>query len=1227
MSNLFKSKFLLGVMVVAVMFGAFAVVKTEKAAASTCTITTTLRVGSKGAEVKCLQAGLDNGLAGDGSFGPKTKASVVAWQKSVGLVADGVFGAKSRAAWTGVTMTFPAGCTSGTGFSSTTGQPCTGTVNTTLPAGCTSTAGFSPVTGASCSTGAVGNQTGPVSVMLSSDNPASGYIIANQATADLLHFTFTGSGTVNSVVLQRTGISDQNTLNNVYLYDGTMRLTDGYSFNNSGQMTINGLAIAVNGSKTISVKADVADKNTTANASSLGITLTGFTAAGNSATMANVKGNEMTVGVGNLATVNLNNNTYSAARTVNAGTSAFTIWSAPMQVNTRAIFLKGANFRMTGSAPADALQNMHLYVDGVIVGNPAVMGSITGTNYAMFDFSVAPVSLSTGSHTLELRADVVKGASYKVTVSIQQAADLVLYDPQLGVNVASLGNNGGAFTANASGEITINAGSASVVVDPTFQSMTNVTGGATNVVIGKFKIHGYGEDVKVSTLDVTPLLLNANEGTYTTDGSGTCSTSAHCGLNNLAVYFNGSQVGSSFNWLTGMHEFNLGSQMILPAGVDSFIEIHADLQSTDNHNYTAGTVTVTLPVPSSTNAQGQTSHSSLSFPASSVATSGLTVQTGLLAVAVNGAYPAQTIGPNTANVKIASYTLQNQSSSESVRVTSLALHLTKINGGVDLTNTGSTTNAPAVDPNNYPALTNFSNLKTSETSGSGATPIQPSGSNTFSVDFTIAPGATKTIDVYADTSSTAANAQFGTTLVVTSLGLSSNVSISQNGNATAVNGQNITLFAGTFGNAGAVVSSSTAPQYVPAGTTGATNATKATFNFKSVSGTATVSELKFLVTTNTGASVSSVSVGGVTVPVVNGVAYLTGLNISVPNGGSGVNVDAFMTYGPVGTNGNTSGATSKVEMTYIRYQLGGTTTTLTGGQNTMAANTIVATATAGTMPALLAAANAITFSSTAALQPGMVVGIKNSSGGTDGVGEVQSVTDSTHANLISLVVPGTAALGATTEVHFFSVPQNAAYASSVNNCLGTPTVAGVTLAVGATSGADCMVIVGSKPALTVVDATTQLINGLIKVGSVTVAADTHGDIAINNLPLAFTSTGHVTADLTTAGNVVIKNAADQSTINTTMGTSTNLSAGGTNGRVTMTFVGGYTVSAGNTVTLDIYATTANVTGGPSANTLSMNLGSDPSLFTWTDVAGNGTTGAQTGTLIYNFPTNSSIIND
>ena len=102
--------------------------------------TTTLKVGSKGEAVKAVQTLV--GATVDGSFGPMTAAKVKVWQAANGLTADGVFGAMSKAkANAGTTVgTYPAGCTSTVGFSSTTGAKCDGsTTGGTTTSGSSST--------------------------------------------------------------------------------------------------------------------------------------------------------------------------------------------------------------------------------------------------------------------------------------------------------------------------------------------------------------------------------------------------------------------------------------------------------------------------------------------------------------------------------------------------------------------------------------------------------------------------------------------------------------------------------------------------------------------------------------------------------------------------------------------------------------------------------------------------------------------------------------------------------------------------------------------------------------------------------------------------------------------------------------------------------------------------------------------------------------------------------
>ena len=80
---------------------------TDQLNAASSTITQTLRQGSKGAQVKILQEKLNslgfNAGKVDGSFGPKTKAAVLAFQKAHGLARDGVVGPATRAKLNSIT--------------------------------------------------------------------------------------------------------------------------------------------------------------------------------------------------------------------------------------------------------------------------------------------------------------------------------------------------------------------------------------------------------------------------------------------------------------------------------------------------------------------------------------------------------------------------------------------------------------------------------------------------------------------------------------------------------------------------------------------------------------------------------------------------------------------------------------------------------------------------------------------------------------------------------------------------------------------------------------------------------------------------------------------------------------------------------------------------------------------------------------------------------------------
>jgi len=94
-------------------------------ASPNCTITSLLRVGSKGAEVQCLQEKI--GVVSDGNFGHLTRNAVMYFQSSHGLSADGIVGPLSRLALNDSIADkaiYPVGCSSAIGYSSATGMKC-----------------------------------------------------------------------------------------------------------------------------------------------------------------------------------------------------------------------------------------------------------------------------------------------------------------------------------------------------------------------------------------------------------------------------------------------------------------------------------------------------------------------------------------------------------------------------------------------------------------------------------------------------------------------------------------------------------------------------------------------------------------------------------------------------------------------------------------------------------------------------------------------------------------------------------------------------------------------------------------------------------------------------------------------------------------------------------------------------------------------------------------------
>ena len=831
-------------------------VTTANAQTASYVFTRSLKVGSTGTDVlnlqKVLNMSADTQVAtvGAGSpgmestyFGAKTKAAVIKFQEKYAAQ-----------------ILTPVGLTSGTGL--------VGPSTRTLLNNWSSNPSVPPVV-----------TSGPVSVSLA-NTVSYGAIVSPSATAQLASFTFTGNGTVSNVWLKRIGVSSDTTLTNVYLYDGATRLTDAASVS-SGNISFNNPAglFMVSGSRTITVRADVA---TGQGGATVGVAIASYTTVGGSAITTNISGAIQNIASNvTAATVTVGTQTVGA-QSVNAGATNLTVWSAPVNVGTRAVYLQAVTFKYIGSAPTNAITNTQLLVDGAVVSSNA---SVDSNGFLAFNLSSAPLTLNTGSHTLSVQTNVVAGAYRTFNLALQNSGDLMVADSQLqGVNVAPTAVGGGAFTTNNGGIITINNGTVSVQVDPAF-TPTTVTGGATNVSIAQFKFTSYGEDVKVNSLQVEPQWAAV-------------SSFADMGLQNVGVYVNGGQVGSTLNDATTTLTFGTNNLFTIPAGQTVIVTVKADtINPTGATNWTTGNIRVNLPAET-VNAQGIQSSFVVGVPTGALASNSIAIGSGSPTIASNTALANFTTSPNVSNVKIGSYVIQ-ASSAEGLRVNNIVVNL---NGALGATNPSQ----------------NFANLKIVTPAGT-VNPVSPQTVNSFSVNgFMIPTSGTAVVDVYADILGNSGVAS--TSISVSAQGAVSNSSVT----GTAV-GQNMTVGTGNL-YAPTLTSTSPVAQYVVGG---GSNFNLATFNFVSTTSPATIQELKFGVTgNNTIASISVVGPGmssPVSAPVVSGTADVAGLSIVVPVGYAGGNVVVTPTYATVGLNGLTSPSTSSITLNYVKALVGSTT--------------------------------------------------------------------------------------------------------------------------------------------------------------------------------------------------------------------------------------------------------------------------------------------------------------
>lgn len=497
-----------------------------------------LRVGNTGADVKALQQTLNaNGFtvaaaghAGSAGmettyFGNATKMALIKWQEA-----------------NAATTLAPWGLTSGTGFF-----------------GATSRAEMNKCAPGTPTTPGTGTVSGAVSVSLAQVQP-NNVLVEKASHAKLADFVFSGTGIVSGVKLQRTGISNNDSITNIVLYEGNTRIAEGVDVMFDGTINFNnGVGIfSVTGSKVISVYADVA-ANTSGQ--SVGVALTGLTVAGNpAAVVSGVNGPHLPIGKADIAVTSLATGYVNPK--VDVGNTNVNLWDVTL-TNQSSVYFKGLNLT-TDSLPSGAIANVKLYINGVQIGN-----AITPDQTGRLAFA-GDLFLNAGNHSVSVRADIVGGAGKDFTVSLEEKSDILLQDAQLAGVYSSIGT-----VTPIEWSIEINSCSTGDCVylspDSTFNGAKSITG-ASGQTIGKFVLTSSGEPVTLQSTDIKVTGGNTQEITNVT-----------LSVNGTLLTY-GSKV--TLDGVTKLVDRNLGNYPVL-LGQNNVIEVKADLRTSTGTNLLA----------------------------------------------------------------------------------------------------------------------------------------------------------------------------------------------------------------------------------------------------------------------------------------------------------------------------------------------------------------------------------------------------------------------------------------------------------------------------------------------------------------------------------------------------------------------------------------------------------------------------------------------------------------
>ncbi len=612
-----------------------------------CSFSASLTMGSKGADVTCLQdylTGTGHFTFSGGStgyFGSVTKSAVAAWQAANGVApAVGYFGPISMAKYTAVAGT-------------TTGGDTSGGTTTPAPTG----------TGLSVSAGV---------------QPAASLAPESAARVPFTNFTVTagsdGAVTMNSVVVERTGLAANAAFAGVVLLDSNgVMLGTAKTLNSNDQATVGeAVTIPAGTSQTFTVAGNMAAVNTlrAGQVASLSIVSVNTTATVSGSLpitgASHTINSTLTIGAATMAVSSFDPN---SAQSKEIGTTGVRV--AGVQVTAGSaedIRIRNIRWNQTGSAGTTDITNIVTVVDGT--SYPTTISS--DGNYYTSNFGSGIVVTKGNNVDVYVKVDIASGSSRTVIMDIAKATDIYVtgetfgygitatqsQDGTVGLTTASEFTTGSPFFDNAT--MTISAGSVTTIQKSASVAAQNIAVNVSNQPLGGFETDIKGEAINIAGMTFTVATSSVSTGGLLT--------------NVTIVDQNGSVVAGPID-STGYAPQTLAftDSITIPTG-----KMVYTLKGKIGANATNGGTYIATTDPSSTwtTPVGDVTGDAITIATGSFSLNTMTVKAAALDIAISSTPVAQNITAGAQDFTFANVQLDATQSGEDVRFSSLKLAMT-----------------------------------------------------------------------------------------------------------------------------------------------------------------------------------------------------------------------------------------------------------------------------------------------------------------------------------------------------------------------------------------------------------------------------------------------------------------------------------------------------------------------------------------------------------------------